>query len=262
MAFIEVNGERLHVVQTGEGPAVLCIHGLGAGSAMWRTLMDDLGGSYAVTAIDCRGHGESSCNGALTIENVADDLDAAATALGLDAFHLIGVSFGAQVAAQLAGRTPQRVRSLVLVGGALKAGDNLADELYGIREAVHYLNEEDFAQQTAEALLSADAPREPVGLLAADMMKLGQKRYLEGLASFAASDNTAQAGRITAPALILRGELDDLILPEETDALAAAIAGAGCETIPDAGHFACLDNAKSVNAFNRTVAEFLDGVSS
>lgn len=255
MAFIEVNGERLQVAQSGEGPAVLCIHGLGAGSAMWRTLMDDLAGSYAVTAIDCRGHGGSSCNGALTIENVADDLDAAATALELEAFHLIGVSFGAQVAAILAGRTPHRVRSLVLAGGVLKAGDNLVDELYGIREAVFYLSDEDFAQQTAEALLSADAPAALASALAAEMLKLGQKRYLEGLESFAASDNTAIAGDIAAPALILRGDLDDLILEEEADALAAAIAGAGQVVIPDGGHFACLDQPA---AFNRTVAAFLE----
>lgn len=254
MAFIEVNGERLHCAQAGDGPAVLCIHGLGSSGAMWRAFEGMASDRYAVHSIDCRGHGGSTCNGPLTIDDIADDLNAATDALGLGAIHLIGVSMGAQVAVRLYEKAPERVRSLVLCGGVLKAGDNLEDELYGIREAVHYLNEEDFAHQTAEALLSADAPGELVGLLAADMEKLGQKRYLEGLASFATSDNTAQAGRITAPTLVLRGKLDDLITPEETDALAEAIRGARQDTVADGGHFACLDGAA---AFNRAVTEFL-----
>lgn len=141
------------------------------------------------------------------------------------------------------------------MSGWLKAGDNLEDELYGIREAVFYLSEEDFAQQTAEALLSADAPGELVDVLAADMEKLGQKRYLEGLESLAASDNTARAGHITAPTLVLRGEFDDLITPEETDALTGAIGQARQDTIGGGGHFACLDGAA---AFNRAVAEFIE----
>lgn len=262
MTFIEANGERLQIVQDGDGPALLCIHGLGSSGAIWRGLEDGLRDRYTVYRVDCRGHGASSCNGPLTIANIAHDLEAAAAALGLDAFHLIGVSLGAQASMMLAAATPGRVRSLVLVGGVLKAGDNLADELYGIREAVHYLNEEDFASQTAEALLSPDAGEARVTALAADMLKLGQKRYLEGLESFAASDNTAIAGRITAPTLILRGERDDLITPQETDALAGAIAGAGQGIVAGGGHFACFDNPETANGFNRAVAEFLDGLPS
>lgn len=259
MSFIEANGERLHCVQAGDGPAVLCVHGLGSSGALWRALGGHLGDRNTVYSLDCRGHGESSCNGALTIANIADDLDAVATALGLDAFDLIGVSTGAQASMMLAAATPGRVQSLLLLGGVLKAGDNLEDELYGIREAVHYLNEEDFARQTAEALLSPDAGDDWVSGLAADMQKLGQKRYLEGLESFAASDTTALAGAIAAPTLILRGEFDDLITPEETDALAGAIAGARQEIVAGGGHFACSDNPDSVSAFNRAVAEFLEG---
>ncbi len=255
MTFIEVNQERLHCAQAGDGPAVLCIHGLGSSSAMWQVFEDAMSDRYAVHSIDCRGHGESTCNGPPTIDDMADDLSAATDALGLDAIHVIGVSMGAQVAVRLYDKAPERVHSLVLCGGVLKAGNNLEDELYGIREAVFYLSEADFAQQTAEALLSADAPGELAGNLAADMEKLGQKRYLEGLESFAASDNTTHAGGITAPTLVLRGEFDDLIKPEETDALTKAIRGARQEIIKGGGHFACLDGAA---AFNQAVAEFVE----
>lgn len=259
MAFIEANGEMLHCAQAGNGPAVLCLHGLGSSGAMWRALEDHLGDRYTVHSLDCRGHGQSSCNGALTVPNMADDLAAVATALGLDGFHLIGVSAGAQASMMVAATTPGRVRSLLVLGAVLKAGDNLADEVYGIREAVHYLNEEDFALQTAEALLSTDAGDDWVSGLAADMRTLGRRRYLEGLESFAASDNTALARAIAAPTLILRGEFDDLITPEDSDALAGAVAGARQEIVAGGGHFACFDNPDSVSAFNRAVAEFLAG---
>ena len=53
---------------------------------------------------------------------------------------------------------------------------------------------------------------------------------------------------------MLRGEFDDLITPEETDALAKAVRGARQDTVAGGGHFACLDGAA---AFNRTVAEFV-----
>ncbi|MFT4098788.1 MAG: alpha/beta hydrolase [Rhodoblastus sp.] len=102
----------------GAGAPVVLVHGGSGGWAHWarniRALVDQ---GRKVYACDLPGCGESDR------PPVGEDGDAlppwiekGVTALGLDAFDLVGFSFGAMVSGFYAARYPQRVRKLVLVG--------------------------------------------------------------------------------------------------------------------------------------------------
>jgi pimeloyl-ACP methyl ester carboxylesterase len=242
MPTVEVNGEKLTYVTQGDGVPVVLLHGAGAHGGLWQEVLTSLGDGYAAFAFSLRGQGGSSCNGGLSVESLAEDVQAAVTALGIAPYHLVGVSLGAAVALRLAASAPDAVRSLTVSGVGLTPSKALADEIYGVREAVHYLTAEDFARQVGEALLAPDAPAERLAQIEQSLSTLTKQRYLKTLEALAAADLETIAGRIKPPALVMRGDLDEMVEAADAEALAEAIGGSECVEIPNAGHLANIDN--------------------
>ena len=51
--------DGVHVVEAGEGPALLCLHGVGSSAASFAPQFDDLAGEYRVVAWDAPGYAQS-----------------------------------------------------------------------------------------------------------------------------------------------------------------------------------------------------------
>ena len=110
---------RLAGEAAGEGPAIVCLHGLTA------TRRYVLQGSrhldrrgYAVIAYDARGHGASSPAedpAAYEYGHLVADLAAVLDGRGLERAVVVGSSMGATTAAAFALAEPERVAALVLV---------------------------------------------------------------------------------------------------------------------------------------------------
>jgi pimeloyl-ACP methyl ester carboxylesterase len=111
--------QRVHIVEAGEGPPALFLHGTNTSSLSFVTLLGDLEEVRAI-AVDRPGRGlsdpappvaRSRLRGA-AVEFIDDVL----TALTLDAVTLVGQSGGGIWALWYAMARPERVRSLVLLG--------------------------------------------------------------------------------------------------------------------------------------------------
>lgn len=116
--FVDVSGARLHVVERGEGPALLLVHGLGGQLGNFTYgIVDRLAGRCRVVAVDLPGSGYSQrapgASAALSAQ--ADALAALIETLGLDRPVVVGHSLGGAVALALAQRRPERVAGLALV---------------------------------------------------------------------------------------------------------------------------------------------------
>jgi pimeloyl-ACP methyl ester carboxylesterase len=98
-------------------PDVVLLHGLGASSALWRPVAEDLAhGGHSVLAPDLLGFGGS--RGIGTTFGLAEHVDALERLLeetGAQQPLVVGHSFGCAVAAAFADRRPEQVRALVLV---------------------------------------------------------------------------------------------------------------------------------------------------
>ncbi len=116
--FIDVPGARLHVVDRGQGPAVLLLHGL-AGQLGHFTygIVDELATQYRVLAIDRPGSGYSlrTPGASASLSAQADVLAALIEKLDLGRVLVVGHSLGGAVALRLAQRHPERVAGLALV---------------------------------------------------------------------------------------------------------------------------------------------------
>lgn len=257
MPTIEANGETLSYTQSGDGPVIVLLHGVGANAELWAGAVAPLAGDHTLLAFDLRGHGGSSANGDFTISAMAQDITGALAALGIDRFHLVGASLGAEVAIQVAASAGDAVASLTVCGVGLVPDQALEDEVYGIQEAVHYLADEDFAEQIGEALLIPDAPQASIDGLRGGIETLGKRHYLAALKAMVVSDLSDVAANVTAPALVLHGKLEELVPLEQAKALADAMVDAALHEIADAGHIAYLDNPQgfgsALTAFLKTL---------
>jgi pimeloyl-ACP methyl ester carboxylesterase len=99
--LMDINGTRLHVVEEGEGPLVIMVHGFPELWYSWRHQLTALANAgYRAVAIDQRGFGESSKfwdPDAYRIHPLVSDLTGLVTALGEKTAVLIGHDWGAPV---------------------------------------------------------------------------------------------------------------------------------------------------------------------
>src|SRR3954470_867684 len=95
------DGYNLHVEEVGSGFPLIVLHGgPGMTPSMCRPYLDALGVGYRLLYVDERGQGRSDRvdPATLSLEVFARDVDLLAETLGLDAFALLGHSFGAIIA--------------------------------------------------------------------------------------------------------------------------------------------------------------------
>ncbi len=113
--WYERAGARLFAAERGRGLPVIYLHG---GLSDHRTsllFMGALAASHRLITPDVRGAGRSIYAGALTWEQLADDVAALMTHLNLDRAVIGGVSLGAAIALTFAQRYPRRTRALLLL---------------------------------------------------------------------------------------------------------------------------------------------------
>ncbi len=96
-------------------PALFLCNSIGTDHSVWDIVIPQLTTCFHVIRMDTRGHGASDAPAAdYNLDQLADDIDAVATAAGLQQFDLCGVSLGAMMAMSYAVRRPARLRKLVL----------------------------------------------------------------------------------------------------------------------------------------------------
>src|ERR687886_571982 len=120
--FVDVGDTRLAVEERGAGDlALIALHGgPGLDHTMFGDWLDPLGDVCRLLLVDERGQGRSepSKPETWTLDQHARDVDALATALGLERYVVLGHSFGALIALQHAVDFSGRPTGTVISSGA------------------------------------------------------------------------------------------------------------------------------------------------
>jgi pimeloyl-ACP methyl ester carboxylesterase len=122
----EVNGQSIHYLRAGTGPALVLVHGYPESSLTWRKIMPELAKKFTVIAPDTRGTGQSSVADGFSLEDVADDVFELVKILGFTKVCLVGQDFGVQVVSAYAAKHRDAVSALVVIESPL-SGFGLED---------------------------------------------------------------------------------------------------------------------------------------
>jgi 2-hydroxy-6-oxonona-2,4-dienedioate hydrolase len=113
---VDAGGIGTRVVEAGDGPPLVLLHGTGGHVEAFARNIDRLSRHFRVIAYDMVGHGFSDRpDHPYTLDVYDAHLLALLDALGVDRAHLSGESLGGWVAAWFAAAHPDRVDRLVLV---------------------------------------------------------------------------------------------------------------------------------------------------
>lgn len=122
--FVEVPGARLHVHETGSGPALLLVHGLAGQMAHFDYgVAAELAQRFRVIAVDRpgSGHSERGDAGAADVSSQAAALAALVERLGLERPTIVGHSMGGAVALAMALEHPRSCGALALIAPLAQA---------------------------------------------------------------------------------------------------------------------------------------------
>jgi len=111
---------NIRYYQSGRGPDLILIHGLGASSYCWRYMIPRLAQHFKVTAIDMVGFGESAKEPAVdyTLDGQGERLHRILQALDIKSAILVGSSLGGLLALWLGRRYPQNYPRLITLSPA------------------------------------------------------------------------------------------------------------------------------------------------
>ena len=245
---------RLFVTDRGAGEPMLLITGWTISSAVFDPVADLYLAHLRVVAYDHRGAGRSAPWPApVSMAMLAADAARVLDDRAIEAAHVVGLSMGAAVALELAIRMPQRVKSLVLVGGgpggpaAPRAGVRAAAGTLGgvLADSVRHR-----AVWPAAALFSERYRREHPDEVAAYMPAFARHRappWMTGWQALASAcfGRRASLHRVRAATLVLHGELDAMAPVADAGLLADGIPGAELHVVAGAGHAVPLEHPEA-----------------
>jgi pimeloyl-ACP methyl ester carboxylesterase len=255
--YAHINNLRIAYQRSGNGPALVLLHGFTQDSRVWRTQIQTLSENFTVIAWDAPGAGMSSDPPEnFSMNDWAFSLAALLDSVNIKKTHILGISWGGVLAQEFYHRYPQYVLSLILADtnpGWSSFGDSTAqarlsscmnDALFTPRElAAKYLPGmfSDFASEKV---------KEELWEIISDFHPTGFRLMAKAIAL---ADLSSLLSKINVPTLLLWGEADKRSPVQIGYKMKEKIPGAIIKIIPEAGHICNMENP---DKFNKIVKEF------
>ena len=246
MPAIRANGLDIGYDVYGAGPPLVLLHGATSlGREDFAAQLPSMSKAFQVVVPDARGHGRTRWDAAegFRYDWLVDDLAAFVDGLGLETFHLLGFSMGAMTALQLGARSPERLRTLVVVGittlrePRASVGRRLMDPE---RILAH---DPEFAARLARRHDAGQGEGAWQRLLPAIAADIAAQALL----------TPAELHRIDCPAMVVCGDRDPFVPPEHAAGLARQLPDGRLLVVPDCGHEVM---ARRPGLFNEAVSGF------
>ncbi len=275
--FVEMDdGGRIHVVERGQGPPVVLLHGFSLSVATWTHQLRDLAPRYRVIALDLRGHGQSLPGRAGLgggVGRLAEDLLTVLDALEVGPALLVGHSMGGMISLEALLRVSAADREGLVSGLALVSttggpifgfpGYRILARLGGpvaarglslaARSGIEGLPSGDLRWWASRMGFGPEAPPAQVRFVEAmsSTTPLATVAALAGvLGSF---DVSGRLGELEVPTLVVVGSKDRMLPPRHARALAAGLPQAELVELPRCGHMPMLERRFE---FSRLLGEF------
>jgi len=272
--WVQLPGGPVNVIERGEGPPLVLVHGHTGRWANWLANIPFLSRKHRVIAMDLPGFGHSPMpREPITIENYGRTLDALMDRLDLTAAPVVGNSMGGFAAAELAIKFPPRVERLVLVSAA-----GLATKYLGL--STEFFRRRSYAalvrainlyagvpEARAETLVRRPRLRRQVleivvrhpellsGPMAFELMRgAGKPAAADATDAIMNYDYRDRVSEIACPTLIVWGRNDRVVPVSSAEEYHRLIDRSRVDVFEDTGHVAMLERPAR---FNATLEAFL-----
>lgn len=122
MKNIQYKNTKISFTDSGEGTAIVLLHGFLENKKMWKEYIDLFSENYRVITIDLLGHGESDCLGYVhSMEDNANVVHEVLDHLKIEKATVLGHSMGGYVGLAFAELFPKNINKLVLLNSSSKA---------------------------------------------------------------------------------------------------------------------------------------------
>ncbi len=272
--WVILDGQPINVIEFGEGPPLLFVHGLIGRWTHWLEQLSAFAASHRVIAMDMPGFGDSPMPAEkISVPGYARTIEQLLDALHLSTAAFVGHSMGGFTSVELAINFPQRVERLALISPAgLSTYNNPRDlrlvaQMRRLRRIVNPYH----ARVAAHAELLARRPRLrlleptthvvvrhsdrlPAPFVAEFVRGLGAPGYIEGMAANFDYDYRDRLGEVACPTLIVWGERDLVVTAKDAELYERLIPNARKVILEDTGHMAMIERPA---AFNALLEKFL-----
>jgi 3-oxoadipate enol-lactonase len=245
MSMTKAGDINLEYYVEGSGPPLLMIMGFAGSATSWgEPVLEALRKHFTCIRFSNRGTGLSDkAQSQFTIRTMADDAVNLLTALQIERPHVFGISMGGMIAQELVLNYPQRVNGLVL-GCTTSGGSHsvqAAPETMAKLAPTPALSQEEIVRNFWTAVCSPGFIQRGAafldGMVAASIDRITPMETL-GLQMMAISsfDSYDRLQQIKAKTLVIHGDVDMLVPPQNGKTLAERIPGAELKTLPGAAH--------------------------
>ncbi len=256
---IAIGDASLYFEDTGAGVPIVLLHGFSMDLRMWDDQVEALGRRHRVIRYDLRGFGRST-PGTAPYRH-ADDLIAVLDHLAIDRAFLVGLSLGGGAVVNAAVAYPDRVRGIVAVDPSLGGFTWSAAQTLAMKDIQARASDTGVEAARARWLslpifrtLASNPPAEArFRSIVADYSGWHWRNADRGLPFTPPA--IERLHEISAPALVVVGELDSADFQRIASTLERAIPRARKVVLPGVGHMA---NMEAPERFNAEVTAFFD----
>jgi pimeloyl-ACP methyl ester carboxylesterase len=262
MPMLEVNGIDIYYETDGQGDPLVLIMGLRRNAEWWYCQISTLSRHFRVLAFDNRGAGRSDKPGMeYSIRLFADDTAGLMDALDMKQAHVLGISMGGYIAQELALNYPEKIKSLIL--GCTGPGGTRAVPMNSERLKTFTANEgltpTQILRKDMDIYFSDEYLKNHLEKIE-EFIEISLRYYQPPDAfgrQFAAClkhDTVKRLRHIAVPTLIMSGNDDPLVPPENSRILKELIPHAELYFYPGCRHCFFIEKGEQ---FNQKLITFL-----
>ena len=260
MATVNLNGISLYYEEKGDLKSpkiVFFLNGVMASTSSWVyqvPVFEKLG--FRIVLHDFRGQLKSDKpQGPYTFKQHALDTVALMDHLNIKAAHVVGTSYGGEVAMKMAIDHPDRVQSLSLIDSVSELDSVLSAFVFGWKDAAQTKDGERFFKLMMPSIYSDTFIKNNKEMLdkRTQAMKTMAPSYFEGQITLYDTflndvTMTADLPKIVCPALVIVGENDILKPRKFSQIMVDGIKNSEFLIIPDCGHVTIFEKPEALNS--------------
>ncbi|HMI80827.1 MAG TPA: alpha/beta hydrolase [Solirubrobacterales bacterium] len=247
MEILEIDGRRLSYTDTGSGPPLVFVHGVGTSGEIWADDLAPLARDCRLIAYDRRGYGASSASPRDWRQHRAD-AEALIEALDAAPAVLVGYSGGSMVTLPLVLERPDLVSALVLLDPAFNIescrtaglvrtvlGAQMRRRLFGERRGAEHWMRYVSSYSTGGCAYEKASPQRRERLLE------NASAVFDDYASDTEDVDESRLASIDVPVTIIDAALSPTFLRRSSERLKRLLPQARTITLEHSGHYVSVD---------------------